>query len=683
MKLAELYVEISARDQKMQSALGRIQGSLNRVGSLLTKFAAAAAAFAVEKVAGAINDVTEAAIDMESRLAQLRKTTGLEGDALNRLKQTIVGLSTTMAGTRLDELFDIATMGGRLGVAGDKIGAFVRDIAMIRVALDDIPAEEAATSIARILNVFDKGTEDAIRFASALNKLDDTSTATGRDILDIAGRLSGPASTLGLSPQKVLALGAALKDAGVENEVGGTALGQVFGKMATEAKSFARIAGGSVEEFTAMLRRDPLEALTAFINGLKRLDSISQFKALEAMGFDGQRVSTSLLQLGRVMDKLNGYVKTADSEWGSLASIMAENAAQGETTRAMLDRMKNSFQATAAKIGGFLLPVVKALANSFGDLAGDLRAALDRNKGPIEAFIARVASMAKRVGLAFSQMPTFLALAKETIQEKLEQIWEIMKRVGEKIWGQLTWGGQAAITYMKNLFTDLAFFLGDLFDKIGKNLGAQLKNAVNSALPKALAGRQVAVPRIEPNLKWIRDPAKNPNNPIPPRPAFNLGGVMNNLPNRQARIGPLNGKLDRAALGRDAVNGIGGFFNRPDVGQQVDRLKQGFGGLLRGKGGSLGGAVGGIGEDLAKRLGAGANLGKAIGVALGGVVGGPLGALAAAKGEGQGAGMANAGDQSIAEAGLARHSSLEDFAKSLQDKIFGKKTDVQILEVNR
>ena len=51
------------------------------------------------------------------------------------------------------------------------------------------------------------------------------------------------------------------------------------------------------------------------------------------------------------MDKLDGYVATANGEWLTLGSIMAENAAQGETTAAQLDRMSNVVQITAARLG--------------------------------------------------------------------------------------------------------------------------------------------------------------------------------------------------------------------------------------------------------------------------------------------------------------------------------------------
>jgi TP901 family phage tail tape measure protein len=573
-KLAELFVEITARDTSLQSALNRIQTQVGRTASMLKGFAGVAAgALAAGAVAGGMDRVVSSAIDLESRLSQLRKTTGLEGESLGKLHSQLNDLSRTMAGTKIDELFDIATMGGRLGVASNKIAGFTRDIAMVRIALDDIPAEEAATSIARILNVFGKGTEDAIRFASALNKLDDSSTATGRDILDITQRLSGPASTLGLSPQKVLALAAALKDSGAENEVAGTAIGQVFGKMATHAQAFAQVAGVSVKQFTATLKRDPLAALTTFSAGLKKLGAIQQFEALDKLGLDGQRTATTLMQLGRVTDKLSGYVRTANSEWRSLASIMAENAVQSGTTASHLARMQNIIKATTDKLVMLFLPVVKAAADSVSDLTGDIGGFIDRTKGSIEAFASRMALGVRWVGLAFSEWRTILSLAKVTVQEKMEQIGAIVGGVGVRMWDQVKWAGKAALTYLKNIFKGYAYFLADMFTQVGASVAAQIQNALAAVkLPKLLGGgslaSKVAVPAITPHVELLGDPTKD----IKERPGFDRKGLFDALPDRSKEKGALVDRLNQILQNKRMAAARDAFKNRPDIQANLNAL---------------------------------------------------------------------------------------------------------------
>lgn len=729
MKLAEMYVEIGANDNKLTSAFRRIEGQCKQVGASLTAFAAVAtAAFAGNALVRSMQGVVDEAIDMESRMAQLRKTTGLSGDALDKLQREITRLGSTMAGVKLNELFDIAVMGGRLGVAGDKIAGFVRDIGMIRVALDDIPAEEAATKISRTLNVFGKGTEDAIRFASALNKLDDTSTATGRDILDISQRLSGSAAVLGLSPQKVLALSAALKDAGVENEVAGTAVSQIFMKMATDTKDFAKVAGVSTKAFAGMIRRDPLEALMALESGLKRFDQFGKFAALDKLGLDGARTAQTLLQLGAVTDKLGGYVKVANSEWRSLSSIMAENQAQSETTAAQLDRMRNVFQVTSARLGSFFLPVVKAVSGSLASLAEDFRGFLDASKAGIEAFAAKMTTAGKWLAVAFSEWRTLFSMGATVVQEKMEQIGAIVARTGSKIWDQLKWGAVTAYTVIKNVFSDFGSFLADLFSQIGANLTAQITNAMAKIkLPKILGGGNLAmavsVPKIVPNPGLIGNPIRGVN----ARPGFDAGGIFKDLPNQAGRLAVLMARLNGILEKNAALKAQEAFKDRVDIQAGIAKLPGAVKGLVNprplnareqvaaqnkengmpafkgteeqarriletrakrkaerddadrrraaGKGQGLAGAGGGAAARLAEKFGAGEGMQQLarglVGAALGGLPG-AINAMAGAPGANGKGGIPRAG-QGAEGRGGGKVFGLEEFKNAIQEGIFGKK----------
>ena len=259
---------------KPSCAVKEVDGTLAGVGkSIAAVTLAGAGMFTLREVARGFDAAVVTAIDFETKLSQVRKTTGVTGSALLDMREKLVALGTTFGGFKLDELFDTAALSGRLGIAGDKLVEFTRDIALTHVAIQDVPADELATSMGRILNVFGLGTESAIRLGSAINKLDDSSTATARDIMEVTRRLSGPAAALGLAPQKVLALATALKEAGVSNEVGGTAIAQVFSKMATRTQDFADVAGVSLAKFSSDTPRRPARrnpALPARLAGPRR-----------------------------------------------------------------------------------------------------------------------------------------------------------------------------------------------------------------------------------------------------------------------------------------------------------------------------------------------------------------------------------------------------------------------------
>jgi TP901 family phage tail tape measure protein len=409
--------------RQLASQLNALTGTIRGMGT------AFAAAFAGRKIAGEIRDVVDTAADFETRMAGLRRVTGLQGQSLEKLGDRVKTLATTLSGVKIADAFDIATMGGRLGIAADRIKGFVRDISLIKVAIPELSAEETATHIERILNVFGKGPEDAIRFASALNQLDNTSTASAADILELTRRMAGLGGALQtIRPTQLLALGAAMKEAGITEEVGGTAFNQVISRMATDTAKFARIAGQNVEQFAKTLKGDPLAALQAFLAGLKKFDSVGQLQVLKGLHLTGARMGPTLLQLATVQDKLNGFVRDADKEWANLTSIQTAYNAQAATTNAQWARFENVLTVLKGKMGDALLPVVKALANSFSFLAEDVGAKLEANKGLIEEWSKKLTDAATTIGVAFNDLRSTWAVISEGFNEAWKAFIENLRR---------------------------------------------------------------------------------------------------------------------------------------------------------------------------------------------------------------------------------------------------------------
>lgn len=375
MELAKLFVTIAGIDAPLNATLAKVRQNLTgfagSFGSLHMGLAQILGIGGLGAAVGAaVGTAVHEAMSLEKAYSQIRKTTGMTGVELDQLKKKLETLATTMAGVSVEEVLDVAAMAGRLGINGvEGITEFTKAISMIRIALDDIPAEEAATRISRILNVFKLGPEAALDFASALNKLDDTSTATGREILEVTQRMSGIAATLGLTPQKVLALASVLKDAGVETHVAGTGMDHILMKMATDAEQFAKVAGVSMKDFSEAFSRDPIEALKLLMAGLADLSAPERMKALDYLKLTGHMTGATLLQLASVMGKLDPAIALANEEWKTHASINREVAIQAGIVATQLTMAWNSAKLLASDMGGLLLPAVKELAGGLGELA--------------------------------------------------------------------------------------------------------------------------------------------------------------------------------------------------------------------------------------------------------------------------------------------------------------------------
>jgi TP901 family phage tail tape measure protein len=456
--LGRLTVDILGNLNPLNAALASARSSLRSfagLGSSLTRMLGFG-------MAAGVGASVKAAIDLEATYSQLRKTTGLTGVELEALKGKLQSIATTMAGVSLGDVNDIAVMAGRLGITGvGAIGQFTESIAKIKIALDDIPAEEAATHIAKMLNQFGLGVGDVERFGSALNKLDDSSTASGREILDVTRRLSGAAATMKMTAAETLALGTTIIDAGIHAEVGGTAVSRLIGKMATDTKKMAAVAGVSTEEFAAAFKGSPIRALQMFGEGMAKMAPEERLKALKDLKFGGAQTGMPLLQLVNILPRLATNLATANREWGTMASLNAEVAIQAGTTKAQLQLLWNNIVLGASAFGDRFLPAIRvvtgalpAIQSAFADLAATPYAA----------------QFAENVSMGFGSMAEFVQSAIDTVVASIRNWDLILEDAGLRV--------EQALVNVGDVFGFLRDSAGVFLDWFGANWASIIGDAI-------------------------------------------------------------------------------------------------------------------------------------------------------------------------------------------------------------
>ena len=115
--------------------------------SLGTKLLGIATGYAAITTASNIVSTTA---NIEEGFIGVAKTTGLAGEAFDEFKDSILELSTEMAGISVEGLQQIAEIGGQMGIEGaDNILTFTEQVGKMSVALD-LSAEEVASSMAKI-----------------------------------------------------------------------------------------------------------------------------------------------------------------------------------------------------------------------------------------------------------------------------------------------------------------------------------------------------------------------------------------------------------------------------------------------------------------------------------------------------------------------------------------------------
>src|SRR3546814_585183 len=141
----------------------------------------------------------------------------------------------------------------------------------------NLSANDAATSLARFMNIMGTSQDQVSNLGSAIVGLGNNYATTESEILEMSLRLAGAGKQIGLTEGDVLGLATALSSVGIEAEAGGSAMSKVMIDIAASVdeggarvEMFAKVAGMSADDFSAKWRTAPSEALAAFVKGLSK-----------------------------------------------------------------------------------------------------------------------------------------------------------------------------------------------------------------------------------------------------------------------------------------------------------------------------------------------------------------------------------------------------------------------------
>lgn len=368
--------------------------------------------------------MTKAAIDWESAWAGVTKTVEGTPAQLDAVEAGLRGLVKTMPQSH-DQIAAVAEAAGQLGVATDDVVAFTRVMVMLGDTTN-LSAEEAATSIAQLMNVMQTAPEDVDRVGAALVALGNDGASTERDIVQMAQRIAGAGEIIGLSEANVLSLANALASSGIEVEAGGSAISNVLIDISksvsdggSDLEEFAKVAGTTATDFAAKWESDPASALADFTEGLGRMSANGEdvFGTLERLGQSDVRVTRALLNMANAGDLLRNSLATGDAAWQRNTALVEEAEKRYDTTAAKAKIAWNNIKDNAIDAGQGMLPVVSAisdivvqLADAFGSLPGPVKSALGVLAGGTGVALLTAGAFLKVLGTAYDLRAAFVKL---------------------------------------------------------------------------------------------------------------------------------------------------------------------------------------------------------------------------------------------------------------------------------
>lgn len=399
VQIDKLNVKLQQTDRQVQNFGKRSKRSVDTLSRSFRNASIAFGSFGILLRAGAvggglfalsqgIRKVVNDFADFETALVGVGKTTNLAGRELAEFGKEIQELSFDIP-VSTNELLRLSQVAAQLGVKGSRNLQKFAEVGARLAVSTDLAGEDAVTSLARILGVTGGAIEDVDKLGSALVALGNTFKAQESEILTAAGRVARATARFNLAADQTLAIGAALKEAGVEAESGGSAVGKIFGEIAesindggVQLETFTEIIGLTGDELEKTLATDSAKIFKLFISGLNsaKLSTTEFDKVLRNLELTDKRVISTLGALVKINDRVQTSFETSSDGVRDNTALYEESDRQFNTVRSSLEKLNNAFTAIFTNLGGQQAGALKTIIDALATLAKETASAVDPTK---------------------------------------------------------------------------------------------------------------------------------------------------------------------------------------------------------------------------------------------------------------------------------------------------------------
>lgn len=377
-----------------------------------------------------------AAVAFEQQFADVKKTLDVSGDA-QQVEKAFSAIAKQLRNiakespASVQQLTQIAAVGGQLGIEADQIVKFTDTIQKLTVATN-LSAEQAALSLARLQKITNLTSNEIDNLASVLVKLGNNFATTESEIITAATQIA--TATAGLETAfnqpavDALAFATALRAVGQPAQAGSTAiirLIQVVDRLnkvgGSQLEQVALTAGVSLQAFQELFSIDPSMAIAQFIEGLGRVEAEGgdAIAILEKLGLDQIRSRRAYLALARAKSDdgeqtglLTGALQMANQEFVENNALTTEAERRYETVASQIQILKNRLNETALVYGEKLLPATNAIVEAFLNLS----AASDDQLGVFQRLALAAGALATLLIVPYGARTAYKTLTKDTLE---------------------------------------------------------------------------------------------------------------------------------------------------------------------------------------------------------------------------------------------------------------------------
>lgn len=303
----------------------------------------------------------------ESSFINMQKTIDGTERQLNQLAGAFRQMALEIP-VNVNQINNVAAAAGQLGISRENIISFTKTMEQLGETTD-LSAETAANQLARFANVTKMPQQAFDQLGASISLLDKASASSAKEIVDMALRIAGAGTSVGLTKTNILALAAAMSSVGIQAELGGSAIDQVMIRMSKainqggdELTTFAEMSGSTTKQFTEDFATNAAGAMLKFIQGTKKaVDSGKDvFGMLDKLHLDGVRV-TEVLQALANSEDLEKFFGIAKKGWDENASLTTTAELRYRSFASQMQLTMNLFREMAIQIGEALAPTLLAL----------------------------------------------------------------------------------------------------------------------------------------------------------------------------------------------------------------------------------------------------------------------------------------------------------------------------------
>ena len=366
--MANLIVPVIFRGiDRISQVVDNIDNRTQRLHKNLNKISAATGV-AATAIAGGLLMSAKSAIEFQDQLADVAKTTGLEGKALEDYGNSILDLAKTTRSS-IDDLTKIGAIAGQLGIAPENLAEFTKQANEFAVALGDDYAggvEEAISSVGKLNKLFkDTKTlnpaESLQRTGSVLNHLSSVGSATASNMNDFLLRMGALPDALKPSYTETAALGATLEELGLNSEVASSGLTNLLIKAGEGVGAFAQQMKISSKSAQDLLNNNPAQFAVQFAKSFKGLNAVQIAKRLDDLKIKSNEVTKVVGLLASGSEIYAERLQQSNDAMREATSLTMEYATKNDTVAAKLKIAENNFEAMKITLGTQLLPVLAEL----------------------------------------------------------------------------------------------------------------------------------------------------------------------------------------------------------------------------------------------------------------------------------------------------------------------------------